>query len=62
MENRVCTIELLFDSKEVLLLISMIIPIDLRDDLAARLINNKVLNNRLVVGILLFKSRVCIYL
>lgn len=53
MENRVCTIELLFDSKEVLLLISMIIPIDLRDDLAARLINNKVLNNRLVVGSLL---------
>ena len=62
MENRVCTIELLFDSKEVLLLISIIIHIDLRDDLAARLINNKVLNNRLVVGILLFKSKVCIYL
>ena len=62
MENHVCTIELLFDSKEVLLLISIIIHIDLRDDLAARLINNKVLNNRLVVGILLFKSKVCIYL
>ena len=31
----------------------IIMKLDLRDDLAARLINNKVLNNRLVVGILL---------